>query len=71
MKKSTLAGAFTVALTSVAVFAGSAVAAPRLCDDGTRPPCRDTGEATPSNNLSYPVIWSDDAPLLAPLSPDD
>ncbi len=67
MKQSTLARAVSAALLGATVFVGSAQAAPRLCDDGTRPPCRDTGEATPSNNLSYPVIWSDGVSIVAPL----
>ncbi len=36
------------------------------CDDGSRPPCQDTGEAA-ANNLSYPVIWSDGVSILTPL----
>lgn len=67
MDKSTLTGTVSAALLGAVVSIGSAEAAPRLCDDGTRPPCRDTGEATPSNNLSYPVIWSDGVSLLTPL----
>ena len=66
MKKSTLASAVSAALLGATVFVGSAQAAPRLCDDGSRPPCRDTGEAA-ANNLSYPVIWSDGDSILAPL----
>ena len=55
------------ALLGASVFVGSAQAAPRLCDDGSRPPCKDTGEATPTNNLAYPVIWSDGVSIVAPL----
>ena len=71
MKQSTLSGAVSAALLGAAVFVGSAQAAPRLCEDGTRPPCRDTGEATSTNNLSYPVIWSDGVSILTPLPQDD
>lgn len=44
------------------VLGGSVTAARKVCDDGTFPPCNkpSTGEAA-SNNLSYPVIWSDGA----------
>ena len=70
MKQSTLASAISATLLGASVFVGSAQAAPRLCDDGSRPPCQDTGEAA-ANNLSYPVIWSDDTPLLTPLPSDD
>lgn len=49
------AGAAVVILGLLAVT-GSAGAAPRLCDDGTRPPChKDVGEGE-GNRLSYPVI---------------
>ena len=34
---------FTYALTIVVVLGGSVNAAPRLCDNGSRPPCNDTG----------------------------
>jgi hypothetical protein len=67
MKRSTLATAITAVAMGVLGFAGSLQAAPRLCDDGTRPPCRDTGEATPSNNVSFPAIWSDGVSFLEPL----
>jgi hypothetical protein len=66
MKQSTLAAAVSATLLGTSVFVGSAQAAPRVCDDGSRPPCQDTGEAA-ANNLSYPVIWSDGASILAPL----
>lgn len=71
MKRSTLATAFTAVAMGALGFAGHLQAAPRLCDGGTRPPCRDTGEATPSNNLSYPAIWSDGVSFLAPLPDTD
>ena len=67
MKQSTLAAAVSAVLLGTTVFVGSAQAAPRLCDDGSRPPCRDTGEETSTNNLSYPVIWSDGVSILTPL----
>jgi len=67
MKQSTLASAVSATLLGASVFVGSAQAAPRLCDDGSRPPCQDTGEAA-ANNLSYPVIWSDGVSILAPLT---
>ena len=67
MKQSTLAATVSAALLGTSVFVGSAQAAPRLCDDGSRPPCRDTGEETSTNNLSYPVIWSDGVSILTPL----
>ena len=54
MKESILACAVSAALLGAAFFVGSAQAAPRLCDDGTRPPCRDTGEATPTNVAHEP-----------------
>ena len=71
MKRSTLATAITAVAMGTLGFADGPLAAPRLCDDGTRPPCRDTGEATPSNNLSYPAIWSDGVSFLAPLPDTD
>ena len=71
MKQSTLACAVSAALLGASVFVGSAQAAPRLCDDGSRPPCKDTGEATPTNNLAYPVIWSDGVSIVAPLPDTD
>jgi hypothetical protein len=67
MKRSALCIAVGAALLGATGFAGWVQAAPRLCDDGSRPPCRDTGEAA-ANNLSYPVIWSDGVSILAPLS---
>ena len=70
MKKSTLASAASATLLGATVFVGSAQAAPRLCDDGSRPPCQDTGEAA-ANNLSYPVIWSDGVSIVTPLPQTD
>lgn len=67
MNKSTLPTAIAAVAMGALGFSGSLQAAPRLCDDGSRPPCQDTGEATPSNNLSYPAIWSDSVSILAPL----
>ena len=71
MKQSTLASAVSATLLGASVFVGSAQAAPRLCDDGSRPPCQDTGEETSTNNVSYPVIWSDGVSILTPLPETD
>ena len=71
MKQPTLAAAVSAVLLGTTVFVGSAQAAPRLCDDGSRPPCRDTGEETPTNNLSYPVIWSDGVSIVESLPSTD
>jgi len=70
MKQSTLASAVSATLLGASVFVGSAQAAPRLCDDGSRPPCQDTGEAA-ANNLSYPVIWSDGVSIVESLPSTD
>ena len=67
MKPSTLARAVSSASLGASFFIGRAHAATRLCDAGSRPPCRDTGEATPTNTLSFPVIWSDGVSILTPL----
>jgi hypothetical protein len=44
-------------------YAGLSSAAPQWCIDQGGPPCKGGpgggGEPTGSNNLSYPVIWSD------------
>lgn len=66
MKQSILAHDVSAALLGTSVFVSSAQAAPRLCDDGSRPPCQDIGEAA-ANNLSYPVILSDGVSILTPL----
>jgi len=71
MKQSTLASAVSATLLGATVFVGSAQAAPRLCDDGSRPPCRDTGEETSTNNVSYPVIWSDGVSIVTELPETD
>jgi hypothetical protein len=70
MKPSTLARAVSASVLGTLVCIGSPQGAPRECDDGSRPPCNDTGEAA-ANNLSYPVIWSDGVSLLAPLPQAD
>jgi hypothetical protein len=38
-----------------AAMSGNAFAAKKVCDDGSRPPCRDTGELA-GNRLSYPAV---------------
>jgi hypothetical protein len=47
-------------LTTTLAFGTAAVAAKKLCKDGTPPPCKPggVGEAA-SNNLSFPAIVSD------------
>jgi len=52
----TFAFAVAAVLVGMAAFSAGALAAPRLCDDGTRPPCRDTGEEGAGNRLSYPAV---------------
>ena len=52
--------ALATALIGAWAIGGNAVAARKVCDDGSFPPCNKppVGEAA-SNNLSFPVIWSD------------
>lgn len=50
-----VAGA-AVAVLAIGPSATRLNAAPRLCDDGTRPPCNTEGEEAAANRLSYPVI---------------
>jgi hypothetical protein len=59
LKRTILITAATALLGALALGA-SAVSAKRVCEDGSPPPCNrpPVGEAA-SNNLSYPVIWSD------------
>ncbi len=38
-----------------AAMSGNVFAAKKVCDDGSRPPCRDTGELA-GNRLSYPAV---------------
>lgn len=71
MQKTTLVAIVNSVLPGLCFFASSVQAAQRLCDDATHPTCSDTGDETPSKNLSYPVIRSDCSPFLAPLSQDD
>jgi hypothetical protein len=40
----------------VAGMSGPAFAARKTCDDGSYPPCRDTGEEEAGNRLSYPAV---------------
>ena len=70
MKKSNLINAISISLLAAGVFISTLQAAPRICEDGSRPPCHDTGEAT-ANNLSFPVIWSDGVSILTELPEAD
>ena len=57
MKTQTLI--FTIAaaaLTCLLAFSSNALAARKTCDDGSYPPCRDTGEEGAGNRLSVPAI---------------
>ncbi|MGZ8238974.1 MAG: hypothetical protein ACXWTY_14005 [Methylobacter sp.] len=72
-----------VLILSGAMFSGGAIAARKVCDDGSYPPCNTEGE-TATNNLSKPTIvftgggltnvncpigaWS---PLVPPTTPPD
>ena len=50
--------ALTMALAGALTLGGSAIAARRVCDDGSYPPCAKPPPAeAASNNLSFPVIW--------------
>jgi len=71
MNRSRLATAIAAFAMGTLGFVGDLQDAPRLCDHGTRPPCRDAGEATPSNNLSYPAIWSDGVSIVPSLPQTD
>ncbi len=60
MLKRTIALAAATALVGIFVVADSASAARKTCPDGSYPPCNKppVGEVA-SNNLSFPVIWSE------------
>ena len=50
--------ALTTALAGALTLGGSAIAARKVCDDGSYPPCKKPPAAeAASNNLSFPVIW--------------
>ncbi|UCF30483.1 MAG: hypothetical protein JSV26_10590 [bacterium] len=53
--------ACAVSLAGMLAFSGTGLAERRVCDDGTYPPCRDTGEEGAGNNLSLPAILTDTA----------
>lgn len=55
-------GALAFALAVALSFSAPVNAVPQWCADMGGPPCKDSsggGEPTGTNNLSYPVIWSD------------
>jgi len=59
--------ALATAVVGAIVIGGSAIAARKVCDDGTYPPCNTPPVATETNNnLSFPVIWADVDPEVNP-----